>query len=572
MSAHRSGQPRAAAEIIRKAISLEPQFALAHNDLGNMLMEQGRISDAVACYRRTIEIAPDFPEAHNNLGNACQMSHSLPEAFDCYRKAIELRPGYAEAHRNLGSALLRVGRVAEAGAAFETALTLDPALTEVIPLLVREMQQACAWDGLDRWSQRVIHLVETGSGTVNPFLFLCLDTTPAQQLRCARQWAAQHLPGGPPRWAAHPEGGRMTVGYLSADFQEHATAHLISEVFERHDRLRFRVFGYSYGRDDGSAARRRIVQSLDRFVDLESASFFDAAQQIRADGVDILVDLKGYTAGARPQILALRPAPVQVSYLGYPGTLGTDFVDYLLADPFVVPADQQPHYAERIVHLPDCYQANDSTRAIAARIPTRAECGLPETATVFCCFSAAYKITARMFDVWMRILTAAQGSVLWLLQSNPTATANLRREAEARGVCADRLVFAPELPNPEHLARFAVANLFLDTLPYNGHTLASDALWGGCPVLTCAGETFASRVAGSLLRAIGLPELVATSLAEYEALARRLAAAPNRLRALREKLRRNRGTFPLFDCARFTRNLEAAYAAMVATASGPVRR
>jgi protein O-GlcNAc transferase len=562
MIAYRAGQSGAASAMLRKAISEDPYFAVAHSDLGTLLTEQGRIPDAMACYRRAIEVSPNFPEAYNNLGNACQMTGSLEEAIACYRQAIELRPGYAEAHRNLGSAFRRAGRLIEARAAFEAAVALDPALAEVYPLIVREMQQACAWDGLDRLSKQVVDLVENGSGAVSPFLFLCLETTPAQQLHCARQWAAQHLPGPAVRPKARPDGDPITIGYLSADFQEHATAHLISQLFSLHDRTRFRVFGYSYGRDDGGAARRRLMTSFDRFVDLETASFAEAAGRIREDGVDILVDLKGYTTDARPQILALRPAPIQVTYLGYPGTTGTGFIDFILVDPFVVPPDQQPFFSERLVHLPDCYQVNDRTRPIATRIPSRAECGLPEAGFVFCCFNVTYKITPRLFEVWMRLLAATEGSVLWLLESNPLAAANLRREAEARGIGADRLIFAPVLPNPEHLARFAIADLFLDTLPYNAHTVASDSLWGGCPVLTCAGQTFPSRVAGSLLRAVGLPELVTTSLAEYEALALQLAGDRDRLRSLREKLCQNRLTFPLFDSRRFARHLEEAYAAM----------
>jgi len=540
----------------------EPHFAVAYNDLGNIGIEQGRTADAISCYRRALEIAPEFPETYNNLGNACQMQDSVDEAIACYRKAIELRPGYPEAYRNLGSAYLRAGRGPEASRVFETALVLNPELAEVLPLIVREMQHSCAWAGLDRFSEKVIDLVENGSGAVSPFIFLSLDTTPAQRLRCARQWADEHLPSAGARPQARQEGGPITIGYLSADFQEHATAHLISELFSLHDRTRFRVFAYSYGRDDGGANRRRIVSSVDRFIDLEAASFADAAASIRADAVDILVDLKGYTACARPQILALRPAPIQVSYLGYPGTMGTDFVDFILADPFVLPARQQPNFAERIVHLPDCYQVNDATRPISTRIPAREECGLSEAGFVFCCFNAACKITPLVFDRWMRLLAATEGTVLWLLESNPQATVNLRREAEARGIRDDRLIFAPELPNPDHLARFALADLFLDTLPYNAHTLASDALWGGCPVLTCSGETFPSRVAGSLLRAVGLPELVTTSLAEYEALALSLARDPDRLRRLRAKLHTNRLSFPLFDSRRFARNLEQAYLAM----------
>jgi len=567
--AHQAGNSRMACDLIRRAIQLDPAFATACSDLGNVLIQQGELDDAISWYRRAIEISPEFPAAYNNLGNAYQMNDSPQEAIACYRKAIELQPDYAEAHRNLGSAFRRTGDVAAALDAFETAVALNPAFAEALTQMQHHLRHICAWDGLDKLSSRLIEMVESGSGIVNPFLFLCIETTPPQQLLCARQWAAENLlsPAARPKRSSR-RGDRITIGYLSADFQEHATACLISELFALHDRNRFNILGYSYGRDDGSAARRRLAKSFDRFVDLEAASFAEAASRIQEDGVDILIDLKGYTANARPQILALRPAPVQVSYLGYPGTMGTEAVDYIIVDPFVVPPDQQPHFAEKLIHLPGCYQVNDRSRPISTRIPSRAECGLPESGFVFCCFSASYKITPKVFDVWMRLLGAVEGSALWLLESNPLATANLKRAAETRGVASDRLIFAGTLPNPDHLARFAIADLFLDTLPYNAHTVASDALWGGCPVVTCAGKTFASRVAGSLLRAVGLPELVTASLEEYEALALTLARNPEQCRGVREKLRGGRLTSTLFDSARFTRHLEEAYEAMWSVQTG----
>jgi protein O-GlcNAc transferase len=564
--AHQTGNSRMACDLIRRAIHLDPDFATAWSDLGNILIQQGQLDNAIACYRRAIAISPNFPEAHNNLGNAHQMSDAPQEAITYYRKAIELRPDYAEAHRNLGSALRRIGDLEAALEAFETAIALNPAFAEALAQTEHQMRHICAWNGLDNLSSRLIEIVDSGSSAVNPFIFLCLETTPKQQLQCARQWAAENLPILPPRprrGSQHAD--RITIGYLSADFQEHATACLISELIELHDRKRFNIIGYSYGRDDGSAARQRLTTSFDRFADLEAASFQEAATRIQNDGVDILVDLKGYTAEARPQILALRPAPIQVSYLGYPGTMGTEAVDYIIVDPFVVPADQQPHFTEKLIHLPGCYQVNDRTRPISSNIPTRGDCGLPESRFVFCCFSASYKITPKVFDVWIRLLTAIEGSVLWLLESNALATANLKREAETRGIAANRLIFAPTLPNPAHLARFAIADLFLDTLPYNAHTVASDALWGGCPVLTCAGKTFASRVAGSLLQAVGLPELVTTSLGDYQTRALNLARNPESIREVRDKLQRSKLTSPLFDTPQFTRNLEAAYEGMRVT-------
>jgi predicted O-linked N-acetylglucosamine transferase (SPINDLY family) len=564
MAARQDGHPGAAVELIRRAVRSDPHFAVASNDLGNLLAMQGMLSEAVASYRHAIAEMPDFAEAHNNLGNALQMIGSLEESAACYRTAVGLRPGYAEAFRNLGSALRRLGRPDEAMTALRSALAIDPTFTAALSQLAHLSKELCDWSQLDDLTAKLIGTVEAGSAAVNPFVFLSLDTTPRQQFLCAKRWAAEQLAviGQSPATATGKD--RIRIGYLSADFQEHATAHLIAELFHLHDRRRFRVIGYSYGKDDGSAARQRLRESFDEFVDLLDCSHAESAARIRADGVDILVDLKGYTTDARPEILALRPAPIQVSYLGYPGTMGTEGVDYVLVDRHVVPADEQAYFTERLVHLPDCYQVNDRRRPLASRLPARKECGLPETAFVFCCFNSPYKITAPMFDIWMRLLRGVPGSVLWLLEPNATAAANLRREADSRlAGGAARLVFAPSLPNPEHLARFAGADLFLDTLPYNAHTLASDALWGGCPVITCAGRAFPGRVAASLLRAVGLPELVTQTTAEYEALAFELALDPLCLRGIREKLGAFRLTTALFDSRRFARHIESAFETML---------
>jgi predicted O-linked N-acetylglucosamine transferase (SPINDLY family) len=459
--------------------------------------------------------------------------------------------------------LRRLGRVDEAATALGAARAIDPGFATATAQLAYQLKELSDWSQLDELTAELIASVEAGSGAVNPFVFLSLDTTPAEQLLCARRWASDQLGAAGQRAAASRGEERITVGYLSADFQEHATAHLIAELFELHDRGRFRVIGYSYGRDDGSAARRQLRGSFDEFEDLLDCSHTESAARIRAGRVDILVDLKGYTTDARPEILVLRPAPVQVSYLGYPGTMGSDAWDYVLVDPVVVPAEEQPYFTERLVHLPDCYQVNDRRRPIATHVLARVECGLREAGFVFCCFSSAYKITAPMFDIWMRLLAGVPGSVLWLLEANGTAMANLRREAESRlAGGAARLVFAPSLPNPEHLARLAIADLFLDTLPYNAHTLASDALWCGCPVITCAGGTFAGRVAASLLQAIGLPDLVTQTLTDYETLALQLALDPDRLRAIRVELAANRLTTALFDSRRFARHLESAFETM----------
>jgi predicted O-linked N-acetylglucosamine transferase (SPINDLY family) len=563
IAAFQQGHRPEALELLRRAVRSDPHFAIALNDLGNLLAQTGMRDEAGARYRQAIAESPHFAEAHNNLGNLLQMAGSLEEAVECYRIAVGLRPGYADAFRNLGSALRRLGRPDEAVTALRAALAINPASAAAIAHLAHQLKEICDWRQLDELTAQLKEIVQAGSAAVNPFVFLSLDTTPSEQFLCAKRWAAEHLSVAAERASVSQGPERITIGYLSADFQEHATAHLIAELFRSHDRGRFRVIGYSYGMNDGSAARRELRESFDEFEDLLHCSHAESAARIRAGGVDILVDLKGYTTDARPDILVYRPAPVQVSYLGYPGTMGSDAVDYIVVDPVVVPLDEQPYFSEQLVYLPDSYQVNDRRRPIAPRIPARQECGLPEAAFVFCCLSSAYKVTPAMFGIWMRLLAGVPGSVLWLLESNPAAIANLRREAESRlAGGAARLVFAPSLPNPEHLARFALAGLFLDTLPYNAHTLASDALWGGCPVVTCMGRSFAGRVAGSLLRGVGMPELVTHSLVDYEALALQLARDPVRLRAIRVRLEANRLTTALFDSRRFTRHLESAFETM----------
>ncbi len=567
ITAFQQGEPEVAVGLLRKAIEANPESAIVANDLGSVLAQTGRTTEAIPAFRRAIELAPTYPEAHNNLANIYLMTGNLEEAVASYLTALRLSPEYAEAYRNLASALARLGRIEEAAAALAKAVSIDPSYIEAVALLVNQLKQLSDWRMIDDLTRQLIRAVEDGSGAMNPFVFLTLETTPKQQRQCAEQWAQARRLAVNSTVQAPIRRERITVGYLSADFQEHATAHLISELIELHDRSRFRVIGYSYGADDGGAARARLRASFDLFVDFEYVSHVDAAALIRADEVDILVDLKGYTMDARPEIMALRPAPIQVSYLGYPGTLGTPAIDYILVDRFVVPADRQEHYTETLVHLPHCYLVNDRRRPIA-QARSRAQYGLPENGFVFCCFNSPHKITPAIFDIWMRLLEQVPGSVLWLLETSQAAMANLRREAETRLKSgSQRLIFAPSVPNAEHLARFAVADLFLDTLPYNAHTLTSDALWGGCPVLTSTGETFASRVAGSILHAAGLPELVTSTLAEYEAAALRLAGDRAELDMLRARIQKSRMEAPLFDTPRFTRAIETAFEWMMQQAS-----
>jgi predicted O-linked N-acetylglucosamine transferase (SPINDLY family) len=353
----------------------------------------------------------------------------------------------------------------------------------------------------------------------------------------------------------------LTIGYLSADFHRHATAYLAAELFELHDRARFRAVAYSAGPDDGSDIRHRLEAGFDLFRHLPGWPAAEIAQAIRADGVDILVDLKGYTRDARTDVMGLRPAPIQVAYLGYPGAMGVDFIDYVLADPVVLPTERQPDYAERIVHLPWCYQVNDRQRPHPPA-PDRTASGLPATGPVLACFNAAYKITPAVFAVWMRLLRTHPDAVLWLLSDEEAVERALRQRAEGHGVAGDRLIFAPHRPLADHLARYALADLVLDTLPYNAHTTGSDALWMGCPIVTCRGATFAGRVGASLLHAVGLDELIVDDLESYEARAGALLADPAALADLRRRLTEGRDTAPLFDTPAFVRNVETAFSRM----------
>jgi len=355
---------------------------------------------------------------------------------------------------------------------------------------------------------------------------------------------------------------RIRIGYFSADFRNHPVGRLAVGLLEAHDKSHFTTLALSSGPDDGSELRRPTKSAVDDFVDVRNRSDADVAALIRRREIDIVVDLTGFTLAGRFGVLARRAAPIQVNFLGYPATMGADWIDYIIADRTIIPAEHFQFYGERVVWLPDTYQANDDKSGIAERVPTRAECGLAETGFVFCCFNNTFKINPQIFDVWMRLLAATANSVLWLLGTNPIAERNLRREAERRGIAAERLIFAPRLAVADHLARHRRADLFLDTLPYNAHTTASDALWAGLPLVTCQGDTFAGRVAASLLNAIGLPELITASLEEYEALALKLARDPALLGAMKEKLRRNRDTYPLFDTARFARHIESAYETM----------
>jgi predicted O-linked N-acetylglucosamine transferase (SPINDLY family) len=555
----RMHQPEKAIAEYRAAIQIAPSLYPPYVNLGSLLSELGRLSEAADALQKATELQED-PVAFNSLGTCYHRAGRIKEAEDCFRKALELKPDFVEALGNLGLNVAQQGRRDEAVKLARAALRLNPDFPPAVSNLFFEQRHLCDWQDFEANEMKLRELAREGA-RISPFAFITANTPPDEQLMCARNWAA-HLP--PQQFAffspALRRPGRIRIGYLSSDFKEHATAFLMAEMLERHDRQRFEILAYSYSTDDGSEVRRRLLAAFDHFIDIRAMPHEAAIRKIRDDGVDILVDLKGYTQDARTEIMVGRPAPIQVAYLGYPGTMGARCIDYMIADHFVVPADQRQHFSEKLVYLPHCYQPNDTKRTVSSLGFTRSQFGLPEDGFVFCSFNGNYKITPTFFDAWMRLLKSTPGSVLWLLETGTRV--HLLREANARGVAPERIIFAQGLVHSQHLERMALADLFLDSLPVNAHTTASDALWAGLPLLTCAGIAFIGRVAGSILHAVGLPELVTASLEEYEAKALHLAQNPGELRALRDRLARNKLTSPLFDIARFTRNLETAYQMM----------
>ena len=553
-----------ALQCFERALEIDPGNPEQHNNRGNVLIDLGRAGEALASFDRAIELAADYPEAHANRGSALQELGLMAQALASFDRAIELNPSLAEAHNLRGDFLLKARREPEARASFERAYRLDPDLEFVYPRLLYSRLRTCDWNNIEAQLARLQAKLARGEQSCMPFDALGLTGSASIQRRVAQSYAARRFP---PRAELGPiptrqRAAKIRLGYYSADYRDHATTRLIAELFELHDRSRFELIGFDFGPASDDAMHRRVREACDRFIDLRTMSDREAAALSRELRIDIAVDLKGYTEDCRPRIFAERAAPVQAGYLGYPGTMGAEYIDYIIADRVLIPPGSESHYSEKIVFLPDSYQVNDRKRVVADRSFGREELGLPSEGFIFCCFNNNYKITPPTFDAWMRILKRVETSVLWLIEDSPTAAANLRSEAGRRGVRADRLVFAQRTNLPDHLARHRSADLFLDTLPYNAHTTASDALWTGLPVLTCAGEAFASRVAASLLSAVGLPELITDGLAAYEALAVKLASDPPRLARIRQKLLAGRLAMPLFDTPRFAGHIEAAYAEM----------
>ena len=558
------GQLDAAVKSYEKALVIKPDFAEAHNNLGNALDELGQLDAAIKCYEKAVAIKPNYSEAHNNLGNAFKNLAKLDAAVKCYQKAVALKPDYAEAYHNLGNSLLSLKRVDEALASYELAIVLKPDINFILGDLLHTKMQLCIWDDLSSQLDELKNKINNSEKVINPFPLLALIDNPELQMKTAEIFVNEKYPQSHvlSKIERYPKHKKIRIGYFSGDFHNHATMHLMAELFECHDKLFFELIAFSFGPNKQDQWRQRAFLSFDKFVDVRLKSDREISLLARQMEIDIAIDLKGYTRNCRPNIFAEGCAPIQVSYLGYPGTMTASYMDYLIADRTLIPEEKKHHYLEKIVYMPNSYQVNVSNRSVSRASLLRHDYGLPSKGFVFCCFNNTYKITPSTFIGWMRILKAVEGSVLWLFENNNSTTENLKKEAVRFGINEDRFVFATHMPVEEHLNRIKQADLFIDTLPYNAHTTASDALRMGLPVLTCIGNSFASRVAASLLNAVNLPELITTTQEQYESLAIQLATHPEKLKIIKDKLVNNLPTAPLYDTPLFTQQLESAYSIM----------
>ncbi|QLE54208.1 TIGR03032 family protein [Nostoc sp. TCL26-01] len=560
------------------AINSNPDYAFAHNNLGLVWQMQGNLTAAVGKFREALQKNIEYAEAYLNLGIVLEAQQQKGEAVACFRAAIRYKPNYIKAYNRLGTALISLpdtsnAEIAEARKVFEQVLALQPDSAEAFTHLSHLKALICDWQSSESDLNRLWQITQAELKTGEPTSVGAFDTiykpwdrhlqlqvakTHSQSLIKQLQQTKQTLNFTHSR----SHNGRLKIGYISNDFRNHATSHLMRSLFSLHDRTNYEIFAYSSGADDQSDYRHHIINSCEHFQDISQLSVEDSAKLIFHDQIDILVDLNGYTAGSRTGIFTLKPAPIQVNYLGYPGTMGADFMDYIITDSTLTPPEFADSFSEKFVVLPHSYQVNDYQQEISSQPMTRAEHGLPASGFVFCCFNNNYKIEPVMFDIWMSILASVPGSVIWLFSRFPIVEDNLKAAAQARGVSGERLIFAQYQPKAQHLARLQLADLFLDTLYCNAHTTASDALWAGVPLITYPGQTFASRVAASLLNAVGLPELITPSLEAYAQLAINLANSPANLHQLKQKLAQNRLTYPLFDTPLYVRHLEQAYRAM----------
>ena len=546
-----------------QAISLAPSYAEAYSNKGNVLSELKLYKEALAAHEQAISLAPSYAEAYSNKGNVLSELKLYKEALAAYGLAIQLKPDYAEAWSNSGIAFSELKIYDRAFMAYSKALEIKPDVDYLLGNFLCTKMLTVNWDNLSEYMTLLSENIQKGRKASLPFNLVGIISSPSLLLSAAQTFSenkfTEDFSLGP---IVKRSASKIRIGYYSADFHNHATAYLMAEFFELQNKNKFELIAFSFGPNTQDESRQRILKAFDQFIDVTELSDQQVARLSREMGVDIAVDLKGYTKDSRPGIFSYRAAPIQVNYLGYPGTMGSPYMDYIIADPVLIPKSSQIFYSEKIAYLPNSYQVNDRSRKVSDRVFTRSECNLPDQGFVFCCFNNNYKITPSTLGSWSRILKHVEGSVLWLLEDSEIAKANLIKESEALGIKQERLVFAKRLDLPEHLARHQLADLFIDTLPCNAHTTASDSLWAGLPVLTLLGEAFPGRVAASLLTAIDLPELITRSQDEYESVAIDLALNPTKIKAIKERLKENRLTKPLFNTKQITTQIESAYIQM----------
>jgi len=552
-----------AQEILSKAINLYPTNEILYLNLGNIFAKNKNWQMSLNCYDKAIGFKPDFSEAYSNRGIALQELKHFHEAVASFDRAIDLQPRYADAYNNRGEVLRELNRLDDALASFDRAIEIKPEYEYLLGIQIHTKMLMCDWQNFETDVKNLLLRICEGKKTSPSFSVLALTDSLLIQRQTTEIWTNDKNPFNPflgviPK---RPRKEKIKIGYYSEDFREHPVSYLSVELFETHDKNNFELIAFYYGPHDSSNMHKRVSLAFNKFIDIRQKSDKDVAKLSRDIGIDIAIDLTGLSGNERMGIFAYRAAPIQLSYIGYLGTMGAEYYDYLVADKTTIPVDSQHFYTEKIVYLPS-YQVNDSTRLISDKVFDKVELNLPLNVFVFCCFNNNYKIIPPIFDGWMRILIAVPESVLFLYAENKWAEENLKSEAKKRGVSQTRLLFGSRIERSEYLARYRVADLFLDTLPYNAGATASDALWAGLPVLTCMGESFASRVAASLLNAIDLPELITTTQTEYEAKAIELATNPAKLKVIKYKLERNRSNTLLFDTPKFTKNIEVAYLQM----------
>lgn len=551
-----------AMESYDRALALRPDLAQNHLNHAIALIQLRRPLQALESAQRALALRPDYAEANVTAGAALSATADYAGAIAYYDRAVALKPDYPEAWANRASALDQLKEYSAAIDSYERALALKPDYDFIEGALLHAQMKISLWDGFETRVQRLEEAVGRGEKSCIPFTLLALSDSPSLQRKAAETWIHRSRLPDPRPAAASSRKPKIRVGYYSPDFRNHAVSILAAGLYERHDRHAFEIFGFSLGPRTNDDMRARVSVAFDRFIEIDDHNDVEVAAMSRELGIDIAIDLGGHTEHSRTRIFAARAAPIQVNFLGYPGTIGASYMDYIIGDAVVIPRYARANYTESVVQLPYCYQVNDTRRPLPTDTIPRETLGLPARDFVFCCFNNTFKITPEVFASWMRILAQVSRSVLWLLEDNQLASDNLRRAAACAGVAPERLIFAPRATPRQHLARHRAADLFLDTLPYTAHTTASDALWTGLPLLTLIGRSFPARVAASLLTTVGLPELITHTREDYEALAVRLAQNPQELTALRARLDRARSTTPLFDTALFARHIESAYREM----------